>query len=44
MRPGGYSIVQQDGKVKNIFGSKAKADRFADENRALHRSEYRRKR
>jgi hypothetical protein len=41
--PGGYSIVQENGKVKNIFGSKAKEDRaYAEENRALHRSEYRR--
>jgi hypothetical protein len=40
---GGYSIVQQNGKVKNIFGSKAKEDRFMEEDRALHRSEYRRK-
>jgi hypothetical protein len=39
---GGYSIVQEDGKIKNIFGSKAKEARFAEENRAMHRSEYRR--
>jgi hypothetical protein len=38
---GGYSIVQEHGKVKNIFGSRAKEVRFAKENRALHRSEYR---
>jgi hypothetical protein len=43
MDAGGYSIVMQDGKIKNIFGSKAKEARFAEECRALHRSEYRRK-
>jgi hypothetical protein len=43
IRPGGYSIVQQDGKVKNIFGSAAKKARFMKEDRALHRSEYRRR-
>lgn len=42
IRPGGYSIVQKGGKMKNIFGSKAKEARFALENREQHRSEYRR--
>jgi hypothetical protein len=43
MDSGGYSIVMEHGKVKNIFGSKAKEARFAEENRALHRSEFRRR-
>jgi hypothetical protein len=38
---GGYSIVMQDGKVKNIYGSTAKQKRFKREDRRLHRSEYR---
>jgi hypothetical protein len=38
---GGYSIVQEDGKIKNIFGSKAKEAASLEENRAMHRSEYR---
>ncbi len=35
---GGYSIVMTAGKVSQVFGSKAKARRFAKENRRLHRS------
>jgi hypothetical protein len=40
---GGYSIIMENGKVKNIFGSRAKEARFTEEERALHRSEYRRR-
>jgi hypothetical protein len=39
---GGYSIVMQNGKVRNIYGSTAKQRRFRREDRRLHRSEYRR--
>lgn len=42
IRPGGYSIVNKGGKAQNIFGSKDKQARFAQESRAMHRSEYRR--
>ncbi len=42
MSKGGYVIVKQHGKVKERFASKAKARRFANENRRGHRSEYRR--
>lgn len=42
MTKGGYLITMRGGKVKNIFGSTAKARRFAREDRRLHRSEYRR--
>jgi hypothetical protein len=41
MTKGGYVIVKRGGKVKERFGSKAKAKRFARENRRGHRSEYR---
>ena len=38
---GGYLIVQKAGKVSQVFGSAAKAKRFAREDRRGHRSEYR---
>lgn len=38
---GGYAIVKKKGKVKEIYGSKAKAKRFAKEHRRGHRSEQR---
>ena len=39
--PGGYSIIFKNGTVSEIFGSKAKEKRFAEEDRTHHRSEYR---
>jgi hypothetical protein len=41
MTKGGYVIVKRRGKVKEHFASKAKARRFARENRYDHRSEFR---
>jgi hypothetical protein len=41
MTKGGYMIIKKNGKVSQTFGSKAKAARFAKENRWDHRSEYR---
>ena len=41
MAKGGYVIVKKRGKVSEVFGSAAKAKRFAQENRRGHRSEYR---
>ncbi len=41
LRPTGYASVLQGGAWSDTFGSQEKADRFAKENRALHRSEYR---
>ena len=41
MTKGGYVIVRRRGKVHERFASKAKAKRFARENRRFHRSEYR---
>lgn len=38
---GGYLIVAQGGKVTEVFGSAAKAKRFAGEDRTGHRSEHR---
>jgi len=38
---GGYQIVFKNGKETQIFGSKAKAKRFAKEDRRGHRSGYR---
>ena len=38
---GGYLIVSNQNKVTEVFGSKAKAQRFAREVRTQHRSEYR---
>lgn len=39
--PGGYSIVQRDGQIQQLFGSRAKEKAFKHEDRRLHRSEYR---
>jgi hypothetical protein len=41
MTKGGYVITKKGGRVKEIFGSKTKAKRFAREHRVGHRSEYR---
>ena len=41
MTKGGYMIVKKKGKVQEVFGSAAKAKRFANERRRGHRSEYR---
>ena len=38
---GGYQIIFKNGKETQIFGSKAKARRFAKEDRRGHRSQYR---
>lgn len=38
---GGYLIVSHNGKTTEVFGSKAKAKRFAKEQRTGHRSEFR---
>ena len=38
---GGYAIVSKAGRVKNVFGSEEKRQRFAREDRRYHRSEYR---
>jgi hypothetical protein len=38
---GGYQIIFKNGKETQIFGSKAKAKRFAKEDRRGHRSKYR---
>ena len=38
---GGYQIIFKKGKETQIFGSKAKAKRFAREDRRGHRSQYR---
>jgi hypothetical protein len=38
---GGYSIIFQNGRWGQIFGSKEKEQRFAKEDRSQHRSEYR---
>lgn len=40
---GGYAIVCRAGHFENVFGSAAKAERFAKEDRRGHRSEYRKK-
>ena len=39
---GGYQIVFKNGKETQVFGSKGKAKRFAEEDRRQHRSGYRR--
>jgi len=39
--PGGYMSVFKNGRWTQIFGSRAKARRFAKEDRRGHRSEYR---
>jgi hypothetical protein len=41
MTKGGYVIVKKNGKVKEVFASKAKEKRFAQEHRCDHRSEFR---
>jgi hypothetical protein len=41
MTKGGYVIIRKNGKVTEEFGSPAKEQRFAEENRRGHRSEYR---
>ena len=41
LRPGGYADVRQGRRVKERFGSAAKARRFAKEDRRFHRSEFR---
>jgi hypothetical protein len=43
MTKGGYMIVKKAGKVSQVYGSKAKEKRFAQEDRRDHRSEYRKK-
>jgi hypothetical protein len=43
MTKGGYMIIKKAGKVSQVYGSKAKEKRFAQENRWDHRSEYRKK-
>jgi hypothetical protein len=41
MTKGGYLITRKNGKIRNVFGSRAKAARFSREDRRMHRSEYR---
>lgn len=41
MTRGGYVIIKKQGKVSEVFGSSAKARRFAREVRLGHRSEFR---
>jgi hypothetical protein len=41
MTKGGYMIIKKGGKVSEVFGSAAKARRFAKEIRLGHRSEHR---
>src|ERR1700719_1136370 len=41
MTKGGYVILRRNGRVKEKFGSLAKAKRFAKEDRRGHRSEFR---
>jgi hypothetical protein len=41
MTKGGYMIIKKKGKTTEVFGSKAKEKRFAQEDRHGHRSEYR---
>jgi hypothetical protein len=41
MTKGGYMITMVAGRVKQVFGSKRKAKRFAREDRRMHRSESR---
>lgn len=38
---GGYAITSEAGRVNNVFGSQAKREKFAREDRRYHRSEYR---
>lgn len=39
---GGYQITMREGRIGQVFGSAEKEQRFAREDRRLHRSEYRR--
>jgi hypothetical protein len=41
--PGGYQIIFTEGNFGNVFGSKAKERRFAQEDRRGHRSETRKR-
>jgi len=41
---GGYQLIFKDGEWQSVFGSDAKRDRFAKEDRRLHRSEARMRR
>jgi hypothetical protein len=41
MTKGGYMITMKNGKVKQVYGSKVKQQRFQREDRRCHRSEYR---
>lgn len=41
LRPGGYVDIRHGKRVKERFGSAAKARRFAKEDRRFHRSEFR---
>jgi hypothetical protein len=41
MLAGGYQIIFKNGKVSQVFGSKAKEKRFKEEDRRQHRSQYR---
>jgi hypothetical protein len=41
MTKGGYVIIKKKGKVTQLYGSKAKEKRFAEEDRLGHRSEHR---
>jgi hypothetical protein len=38
---GGYSIILRNNEIQNIFGSREKAERFAAEDRRMHRAAYR---
>ena len=44
MTKGGYVIIKKNGKVKEVFGSRAKEKRFSHEDRKGHRSEHRKPR
>ncbi len=44
LRKGGYSLIRKGAQVTQIFGSTAKQRRFEEEDRRLHRSEYRKAR
>jgi hypothetical protein len=40
LRPGGYASILRSGDFMDIFGSNAKAERFAKEDRRQHRMEF----
>ncbi len=44
LRKGGYSLIRKGAQITQIFGSRAKQKRFEEEDRRLHRSEYRKAR